>query len=136
LAGKLGGLPLLFGLTAISGLFEALLSRLVQRLRVIFPPEVHGSGRRNGGNRVHCFGPPQGFSTSSPSRSRIDPRAVFVAALSLAAMIGPSIWSRENSSSTRYCCSLKDHVQQVFDLSGFSSILAIYGSREDGIKGL
>jgi anti-anti-sigma factor len=33
-------------------------------------------------------------------------------------------------------CSLKDHVQQVFDLSGFSSILAIYGSREDGIKGL
>jgi anti-sigma B factor antagonist len=26
-------------------------------------------------------------------------------------------------------CSLKDHVQQVFDLSGFSSILAIYDSR-------
>jgi anti-anti-sigma factor len=33
-------------------------------------------------------------------------------------------------------CSLKDHVQQVFDLSGFSSILAIYGSREEGIKSL
>ena len=33
-------------------------------------------------------------------------------------------------------CSLQDHVQQVFDLSGFSSILAIYGSREDGIKAL
>ena len=33
-------------------------------------------------------------------------------------------------------CSLKDHVQQVFDLSGFSSILAIYGSREEGIKGV
>ena len=42
LAGKLGGLPLLFGLTAISGLFEALLSRLVKRLRVLFPPEVTG----------------------------------------------------------------------------------------------
>ena len=33
-------------------------------------------------------------------------------------------------------CSLKDHVQQVFDLSGFSSILAIYGSRAEGIKGV
>ena len=33
-------------------------------------------------------------------------------------------------------CSLKDHVQHVFDLSGFSSILAIYGSREEGIKGV
>ena len=33
-------------------------------------------------------------------------------------------------------CSLQDHVQQVFDLSGFSSILSIYASREDGIKAL
>ncbi len=33
-------------------------------------------------------------------------------------------------------CSLRDHVQQVFDLSGFSSILSIYASREDGIKAL
>ncbi|HUC99414.1 MAG TPA: STAS domain-containing protein [Candidatus Polarisedimenticolaceae bacterium] len=33
-------------------------------------------------------------------------------------------------------CSLKDDVQHVFDLSGFSSILAIYGSREEGIKGV
>lgn len=40
LAGKLGGLPLLFGLTVVSGVFESILSRLVQRLRVLFPPEV------------------------------------------------------------------------------------------------
>jgi anti-sigma B factor antagonist len=33
-------------------------------------------------------------------------------------------------------CSLRDHVQQVFDLSGFSSILSIYASREEGIKTL
>jgi anti-anti-sigma factor len=33
-------------------------------------------------------------------------------------------------------CSLQDHVQQVFDLSGFSSILSIYASREEGIKAL
>ena len=33
-------------------------------------------------------------------------------------------------------CSLQHHVQQVCDLSGFSSILSIYGSREEGIKAL
>lgn len=33
-------------------------------------------------------------------------------------------------------CSMKDHVRQVFDLAGFSSILAIYGSRDEAIQGL
>jgi len=31
-------------------------------------------------------------------------------------------------------CSLQDHVQQVFDLAGFSSILSIYGSRDEAVK--
>ena len=33
-------------------------------------------------------------------------------------------------------CSMKDHVRQVFDLAGFSSMLSIYGSRDEAIKGL
>ena len=33
-------------------------------------------------------------------------------------------------------CSLQEHVQRVFDLSGFSSILANYASREEAIKSL
>ena len=33
-------------------------------------------------------------------------------------------------------CSLKEHVRQVFDLAGFSSILSIYGSRDDALKAL
>jgi anti-anti-sigma factor len=31
-------------------------------------------------------------------------------------------------------CGLQDHVRQVFDLAGFSSILSIYGSRDEAIK--
>jgi anti-anti-sigma factor len=31
-------------------------------------------------------------------------------------------------------CGLQDHIQQVFDLAGFSSILSIYGSRDEAIK--
>jgi len=33
-------------------------------------------------------------------------------------------------------CALKDQIRQVFDLAGFSSILSIYGSRDEAIKGL
>ena len=33
-------------------------------------------------------------------------------------------------------CSMKDHVRQVFDLAGFSSMLSIYGSRDEAMKGL
>jgi NCS2 family nucleobase:cation symporter-2 len=92
LAGKLGGLPLLFGLTAISGLFEALLSRLVQRLRVLFPPEVTGLVVAMVGIELIALAAPR-FLGFQSFEARIDPRAVFVAVLSLAAMIGPSIWS-------------------------------------------
>jgi anti-anti-sigma regulatory factor len=31
-------------------------------------------------------------------------------------------------------CSLKEHVRQVFDLAGFSSILSIYNSRDEAVK--
>jgi xanthine permease XanP len=42
LAAKAGGLPLVFGMVLIAGLFEAGLSRLLSRLRGVFTPEVGG----------------------------------------------------------------------------------------------
>jgi len=42
MAGKAGGLPLIFGMTALSGFAECLLSRVLHRLRTIFPAEVTG----------------------------------------------------------------------------------------------
>jgi xanthine permease XanP len=42
LAAKNGGLSLLFGMTAISGAFQVALSRVMSRLRVLFPVEVTG----------------------------------------------------------------------------------------------
>jgi anti-sigma B factor antagonist len=33
-------------------------------------------------------------------------------------------------------CSMKDHVRQVFDLAGFSSMLSIYASRDEAIKSI
>jgi len=42
LAVKAGGLPVLFGMTLFAGALEAVLSKLLERLRPIFPPELSG----------------------------------------------------------------------------------------------
>lgn len=43
LAASIGGLPLLLGMTAFVGVVEALFSRIMHRLRALFPPEVTGT---------------------------------------------------------------------------------------------
>lgn len=42
IAAQTGGLALVFGMTAFAGIMQSLLSRVVNRLRVLFPPEVAG----------------------------------------------------------------------------------------------
>jgi len=42
LAAKMGGLPLVFGMTIFSGILETALAPLLNRLRAIFPPEISG----------------------------------------------------------------------------------------------
>jgi xanthine permease XanP len=93
LAGKAGGLPLIFGLTALSGLFEALLSQVVQRLRVLFPPEVTGLVVSMVGIELITLATPR-FVGFSPSDSAMDLRSIIVSVLALAVMIGPTVWSR------------------------------------------
>jgi xanthine/uracil permease len=39
---QMGGLPLMFGMTLVAGLFEAGISRVPHRLRPLFPPEIAG----------------------------------------------------------------------------------------------
>src|SRR5215472_7801611 len=42
LAARVGGLPLLFGMTLFAGALETALAPLLNRLRAIFPPEISG----------------------------------------------------------------------------------------------
>lgn len=42
----------------------------------------------------------------------------------------------ETSRRKIVLCMLKEHVRQVFDLAGFSSILSIYNSRDEALKSL
>jgi len=41
-----------------------------------------------------------------------------------------------NANGKIVLCSLKDHVKQVFDLAGFSSIFPVHGSREEAVRSL
>jgi xanthine permease XanP len=93
LAGKAGGFPLVFGLTALSGLFEALLSQVVQRLRVLFPPEVTGLVVSMVGIELIGLATPR-FLGFNSSNSSMDLRSIFVSLFTLAVMIGPTVWSR------------------------------------------
>jgi xanthine permease XanP len=91
-AGKLGGLPLVFGSLIAAGLFEALLSRVMHRLRVLFPPEVTGLVVSMVGIELIALAAPRFLDFTGPGSSR-NSLAIAVSLLTLAAMIGPTLWS-------------------------------------------
>jgi xanthine permease XanP len=93
LAGKVGGLRAVFTMTMLSGLFEGLLARVVTRLRPLFPPEVTGLVVTMVGVQLVALGCPRflGFQGggAGPQAS-----ATTVGIVSLAAMIGPTVWGK------------------------------------------
>lgn len=93
LALNTGGLPLLAGMTAISGLFQSALSTVVHRLRVLFPVEVTGLVIMMLGVAVVPVGLPSffGMSTYDAAPSGIDTAIAFVV---LGLTIGITVWGR------------------------------------------
>ncbi|MDD3845571.1 MAG: solute carrier family 23 protein [Syntrophorhabdaceae bacterium] len=93
LAGSVGGLPLIFGMTIVSGVIECLLSRVMHRLRVIFPPDVTGVVLTMVGlNIVPIM--ILDFMGVKDKNSPIETANVSVAVITLAIMVGTSVWSR------------------------------------------
>lgn len=93
LAVTAGGIPLLVGMTAVSGLFQAALSRIVNRLRVIFPVEVTGLVIMMLGVAVIPFGLPRFFGMAGPSSA---PSGIetMISICILAITIGITVWGR------------------------------------------
>ncbi len=91
LAGKAGGLPMVFGLTAVSGVFEGLFSRVVRRLRPLLPPEVTGLIVAMVGIELVALGSARFLGYTAPG-APVEPRVVAVAVLTLAAMIVPTVF--------------------------------------------
>jgi xanthine permease XanP len=92
LAVKTGGLSLLFGMTLLAGVFEALLSRVLNRLRAFFPTEVTGVIVAMVGITVVQLAAKNFFGMGSAGGT---PRTetLFVAFSTLAMMIGLNVWS-------------------------------------------
>lgn len=93
LAGQIGGLPLLWGMTSFSGAFEALLSRAMKRLQKLFPPEVTGLVVALVGIDLVSIGCPR-FIGYRPGVGHLDLRAAAIGLATLAAMIAPTLWSK------------------------------------------
>jgi len=92
-AGQVGGLPLLWGMTTFSGIFEALLSRVMKGLQRVFPPEVTGLVVALVGIELVGIGAPR-FLGYDPAIGHLDMRAVAVALVTLAAMLAPTLWGK------------------------------------------
>jgi xanthine permease XanP len=93
LAGRIGGLPLLFGMTTFSGLFTGVLSRFIRRLRALFPPDVTGLIVAVVGIQLVALGVPRFLGYVGPG-TRPVPHSMWVGLITLAAMIMPTIWGR------------------------------------------
>jgi NCS2 family nucleobase:cation symporter-2 len=92
LAGRVGGLKLVFTLTTMSGLFEGLLARILPKLRPLFPPEVTGLVVTMVGLELVGLGAPRflGFHGAG----ELGATATAVGFVTLAAMIGPTVWGK------------------------------------------
>jgi NCS2 family nucleobase:cation symporter-2 len=103
LAVKLGGLPLVAGMTVVAGLFEAGLSRVLHRLRLLFPPLVCGFIVAAVGFELGLIGIEQLLDVGDRAGTTVLHRHVVVAVLTLATMVALSVWGR---GMLRLLCSL------------------------------
>ncbi|MEE9913747.1 MAG: purine/pyrimidine permease [Deltaproteobacteria bacterium] len=93
LAGKTGGLPLIFGMTLIAGAFEAAFSRVAARMRAFFPAEVTGTIVTMVGIEVIPFAMKR-FVGVDAVHAMPDPTETVIALVTLAAMIALTVWGK------------------------------------------
>ena len=93
MAGKMGGLSLIFGMTAVAGCFEAFFSRLLSRMRAVFPAEVTGTIVTMVGIEVVPLSVRK-FLGIDPTHSMPDSTAVLIAMITLGAMACFNVWGK------------------------------------------
>lgn len=100
IAAKLGGLPLVFGMTVFAGFVEAALAPLLNRLRPIFPPEISGVVIFMIGVSASIAGLRLMLGSEGPPVTSAE---WSVATITLATMIVLSVWAR---GMARMLCAL------------------------------
>ena len=92
LAAKQGGLALVFGMTIAAGVVEIVLSRILRRLRPVFPPEIIGLVILLVGIATGMIGLRIVFGETRGPAAQVDPGEFFIGALSLGLMVGLNVW--------------------------------------------
>ena len=93
LAVQIGGLPLLFGMTTIAGFFQMLLSRIITRIRFLFPTEVAGLMVAMTGIAGIVPGVSAIFGIDE-MKNTIDGSAILVGSITLAIMVSLNVWGK------------------------------------------
>lgn len=93
MAGKMGGLSLIFGMTAVAGCFEAFFSRLLSRMRAVFPAEVTGTIVTMVGIEVVPLAIRK-FLGIDQTHTVPDGTAILVAVITLGAMACFNVWGK------------------------------------------
>ena len=93
LAANTGGLHLLFGMTSVAGVFETLISRVMHRLRALFPPEVTGLVVAMVGITVIPVAITN-FMGRDATDTITEAPELLVALITLGTMVGINVWSK------------------------------------------
>jgi len=90
-----GGLPLMWGMTVFAGVCEAVFSRIVRYLRVLFPPEVTGMVVILVAVSLVPLGASK-FVGIEYAGDPISAGSLLVAVITLAVMVGVNVWGKGN----------------------------------------
>ncbi len=93
LAAKMGGLPLVLGMTVLGGLFEVALSRIIQHTRRVFTPEVTGMVVAMMGVSIIPIGL-RNFLGVTEADATINPAVFGVSCITLGTMAAITVWSK------------------------------------------
>lgn len=90
-----GGLPMLFGMTLLAGLFEIMLAQVIRRMRAFFPTEISGLCVLLIGTLLGVLGIRLvlGLDGSGAVRSTSIGRDFALGVFALAVMVGLNVWS-------------------------------------------
>ena len=91
-AAQIGGLPLVFGMTVITGILQTAIAPVLRRVRFLFPPEIAGLVIAVVGLSIAVLG--VRYSLGDAENSEMASKYLAVAAVTLTTMVILNVWTK------------------------------------------
>lgn len=91
-AAQTGGLPLVFGMTVITGILQTAIAPVLRRVRFLFPPEIAGLVIAVVGLSIAVLG--VRYSLGGAANSEIETKYLAAAAITLTTMVILNVWTK------------------------------------------